>query len=207
MPATSAPALAPERLATAYTYASYRQLIDQLLADGKTTGPAQSEELTHYTELNVQRMHRLDKTTHLLPALADAARQLPQQFVWLILTEGWCGDAAQTVPVMQAVAEASGGRIETRYLLRDENLDLMDRYLTGGSRAIPRLLALDASTLHEVATWGPRPAPAQELLLRLKAEGMPHDEYIAQIHAWYAHDKTQTVQHEMLALLQGLSSK
>ncbi|MGI4832357.1 MAG: thioredoxin family protein [Janthinobacterium lividum] len=200
------PALNPARLAAAYTYASYRQLIDQLLAEGKTTGPEQSPELTHYTQLNVQRMQRLDKTMHLLPELVAAARQLPRPYVWLILTEGWCGDAAQLVPVLEAVAQASAGRLETRYLLRDENLDLMDRYLTGASRAIPRLIVFEADTLTEVAAWGPRPAPAQALLLRLKGEGVPHDEYITQIHTWYAHDKTHTTQHELLALLQGLGA-
>jgi len=201
---TPAPLLAPERLASAYTYARYRQLIDDLLAEDKTTGPEQTEELVHYTRLNVQRMQRIDKTTHVLPELVAAVRQLPRRYDWLILTEGWCGDAAQTVPVMQAVADASEGNILTRYLLRDDNLDLMDRYLTGTSRAIPRLVVFEADTLREVATWGPRPAPAQELLLRLKGEGMPHDEYIAQIHAWYAHDKTQTTQQELLALMQSL---
>jgi pantothenate kinase-related protein Tda10 len=149
-------------------------------------------------------MQRLDKTVHLLPELVEAARQLPRRYQWLILTEGWCGDAAQLVPVMEAVAQASEGKISTHYLLRDDNLDLMDRYLTGTSRAIPRLVVFEADTLREVTAWGPRPAPAQELLLRLKAEGMPHDEYITQIHAWYAHDKTQTTQRELLALVQGL---
>ena len=205
MSATTSPALAPERLASAYTYASYRALIDQLLAEGKTTGPDQSPELTHFTELNVQRMQRIDKTTHLTPELTEAARSLPQKFIWLIITEGWCGDAAQLVPVMEAVAQASAGQIETRYLLRDENLDLMDRYLTGTSRAIPRLIVFEAATLRELTSWGPRPAPAQELLLRLKGEGMAHDEFIAQIHTWYAHDKTQTTQHELLALVQRMA--
>ena len=206
MSLSTPPTLAPERLAAAYTYASYRQLIDQLLAEGQTTGPQQSPELTHYTQLNVQRMQRLDKTVRLLPELVATARQLPRPYLWLVLTEGWCGDAAQLVPVLEAVAQASAGRLETRYLLRDENLDLMDRYLTGTSRAIPRLVVFEADTLAEVATWGPRPAPAQALLLRLKAEGMPHDEYITQIHAWYAHDKTQSTQGELLALLQALGA-
>ena len=198
------PTLAPERLAAAYTYAIYRQLIDRLLAEGKTTGPQQTPELTHYTELNVQRMSRLDKTVKLLPELVAATRQLRENYIWLILTEGWCGDAAQIVPVLEATAQASAGHLETRYLLRDENLDLMDRYLVGTSRAIPRLVVFRADTLTEVYNWGPRPAPAQELLLRLKAEGMAHEDYITQIHSWYAHDKTQTTQRELLALVQGL---
>lgn len=196
--------LSPERLASAHTYASYRQLIDDLQAEGKTTGPQQSPELTEYTHLNVQRMQRLDKTTRVLPELLAAVRALPQPYEWLIITEGWCGDAAQIVPVLEAVARASEGKIRTHYLLRDENPDLMDRYLTNGARSIPQLVVLHPGTLTEAAHWGPRPAPAQTLLLELKAQGATHEEYAEKIHGWYAKDKTHTTQQELLTLMQGL---
>ena len=202
MPPTSpAPVLSPERLATAYSYAAYRQLLDQLLAAGKTTGPQQSPELLAYAQLNEQRMSRLDKTVKLRPELATAAASLRENYVWLILTEGWCGDAAQTVPVMEAVAQASAGHLRTAYLLRDDNPDLIDQYLTNGSRSIPKLVMLRADTLTEVAHWGPRPAEAQALITRLKAEGMAHDDFIKELHTWYAHDRTQATQHELLGLL------
>ncbi len=199
-----APVISPERLAAAYSYASYRQLIDEALAQGRTTGPQQSEALTAYTILNVQRMSRLDKTVKLLPELATAAAQLTEQYIWLVITEGWCGDAAQLVPVIEAVAQASAGHLRTAYVLRDDNPDLIDRYLTNGTRSIPKLVVLRADTLTEVVNWGPRPAEAQSLLNRLRAEGMAHDDYVREIHAWYAHDRTQATQHELLALVQHL---
>ena len=201
---TSTPVLTPEQLAAAYSYAAYRQLIDDLLAEGKTTGPQQTPELTEYTTLNVQRMHRLDKTVKVQPALAAAAAGLQGQYIWLLITEGWCGDAAQIVPVVEAVAQASQGHLTTRYVLRDEHPALIDQYLTGTSRAIPKLVVLDADTLAEITHWGPRPVPARELVQRLKAEGMPHDDFIRELHTWYAHDRTQTTQNELLALVQGL---
>ena len=200
----SAPVISPERLAAAYSYASYRQLIDQALAQGQTTGPQQSPALTEYTTLNVQRMSRLDKTTKLLPELAAAAAGLTGHYIGLIITEGWCGDAAQIVPVLEAVAQASAGHLRTAYLLRDDNLDITDQYLTNGSRSIPKLVVLRADTLTEAAHWGPRPAEAQALITKLKAEGMAHDDYVRELHAWYAHDRTQATQHELLALLRGL---
>lgn len=199
-----APVISPERLAAAYSYASYRQLIDEALAQGRTTGPQQSEALTAYTVLNVQRMSRLDKTTKLLPELAAAAASLPTAYIWLVITEGWCGDAAQLVPVIEAVAQASAGHLRTAYVLRDDNPDLIDRYLTNGTRSIPKLVVLRADTLTEVLHWGPRPAEAQALLTRLKAEGMAHDDYVREVHAWYAHDRTQATQRELLALVQQL---
>lgn len=200
----SAPVLSSERLQAAHTYATYRQLIDELLLDNKTTGPEQSEMLTTYTRLNVQRMQRIDKTVRLLPALQAAVAGLQQTYIWLIITEGWCGDAAQIVPVLEAVAKASGGHITTRYVLRDEHPDLIDRYLTNGSRSIPKLVVLNLDTLVEITHWGPRPAEAQTLLLELKAQGATHDEYVEKIHAWYAQNKTQATQQELLALVQGL---
>ncbi|RTQ47450.1 thioredoxin family protein [Hymenobacter gummosus] len=203
---TATPVLAPERLAGAYTYASYRQLIDELLAQGLTTGPNQSEALTAYAKLNEQRMSRLDKTVQLLPEVTAELARLQGRYEWVVLTEGWCGDAAQIVPVLEAIARASTGRLVTRYLLRDDNLDLMDRYLTGGvSRSIPKLIVLHADTLTEVAQWGPRPAAAQELLLTLKAQGATHEEYAERVHAWYAKDRTQSTQRELLDLLRQLA--
>ncbi|HEX8426958.1 thioredoxin family protein [Hymenobacter sp.] len=199
-----APVLTPERLQAAHTYASYRQLIDGLLAQGLTTGPQQSDKLTEYTQLNVQRMQRIDKMVRVLPELQTALADLQQPYVWLIITEGWCGDAAQILPVLEAAAKASDGKVTTHYLLRDDNLDLMDQYLTNGTRSIPKLIVLRADTLIEVANWGPRPAPAQALLLDLKAQGATHEEYAEKIHGWYAQNKTQATQQELLALLQGL---
>jgi hypothetical protein len=199
------PVLPAEQLATAYTYQAYRQLIDSLLAEGKTTGPEQSERLVEFTELNVQRMHRLDKTVRLQPALAAAAAGLRENYFWLIISEGWCGDAAQLVPVFEAVAAASQGHISTRYVLRDEHPALIDQYLTDGGRAIPKLLVLNPETLAEITQWGPRPAPARALVQRLKAEGMPHDDFIRELHTWYTHDRTQATQNELLTLLYGLS--
>lgn len=201
---STAPVLAAERLTNAYSYASYRQLIDELMAENRTTGTNQDEQIIQYARLNMQRMQRLDKTTQLLPELQAALAQLPGHYVWLVITEGWCGDAAQIVPVLEAVAAASQGKITTRYVLRDENLDLMDRYLTNGGRSIPKLVVLHADTLTEAAAWGPRPAPAQELFNRLKQEEIPHQEFVTQLHGWYAKDRTLNTQRELLALLQNL---
>ncbi len=200
-PTPPAPLLNPERLATAYSYATYRQLLDDLRAAGKTTGPQQTPELLAYAQLNEQRMSRLDKTVKLLPELAAAAASLRENYIWLIITEGWCGDAAQTVPVMEAVAQASAGHLRTAYVLRDENPDLIDQYLTGSSRSIPKLVVLHAATLTEATHWGPRPAEAQALISKLKAEGMAHDDFIKELHTWYAHDRTQATQRELLALV------
>jgi hypothetical protein len=174
------------------------------MAQNLTTGTNQTEHILQYARLNIQRMRRVDKTIVLLPELREALAGLQQRYVWLTLTEGWCGDAAQIVPVLEAIVKASDGKLESRYLLRDENLDLMDRYLTGGGRSIPKLLVLHADTLTEAATWGPRPAPAQAMYQELKSQNLPFEEFAIRLHGWYAHDKTQSTQRELLALMRAL---
>ncbi|MBF9223907.1 thioredoxin family protein [Hymenobacter ruricola] len=200
-----APVLTAECLNRAYSYAAYRQLLDELMADNRTTGTTQTDQIIQYARLNLQRMQRLDKTIQLLPEMQKALNNLSEGYEWLVITEGWCGDAAQIVPVLEAVAKASQGKIATRYVLRDENLDLMDHYLTNGGRSIPKLIVLHTDTLAEAATWGPRPAPAQELFVRLKQEGVSYEDFATQLHGWYAQDKTRTTQRELLALLQQLA--
>ncbi|HEY4110025.1 thioredoxin family protein [Puia sp.] len=188
-------------LQKAISYETYIQLIDQLVAEGQTTGPDQSEGFIHYTVLNQQRMHRWDKTIRLLPAVEAAIRDLTLPQTWLVLTEAWCGDAAHSIPVLHALA-ALNPLITLRFLLRDENPELMDRYLTNGvSRSIPKLIALDTFTRQELFTWGPRPAPLQAIFMKLKEEGTAYAAVKEELQRWYNKDKSVTIQEEMAALV------
>jgi hypothetical protein len=190
----------PVYLQKAITYEAYTALIGDLLAQGRTTGPDQSEAMVHYTELNQQRMHRLDKLTEVLPSAETLIRNISTPQTWLVLTEAWCGDAAQSIPVMHALA-ALNPLIQLKFLLRDENLPLMDRYLTNGvSRSIPKLIGLDTATSEELFTWGPRPAPLQAIFLRMKAEGVEYHHAKEELQRWYNKDKTLTIQQELSAV-------
>ncbi len=184
------------------TYEQYLILIDELLKQHKTTGSDQSEALVKYTELNRQRMRKWDKTVALNASLAEALVTFPKPMIWVLLTEAWCGDAAQNLPVIAKMASASP-QVTLRVLLRDENLPIMDAYLTGTSRSIPKLVALEASTLNELGIWGPRPAQAQQLLTDYKHNpaGRTHEQFYEELHAWYAHDKSQAIQQEFEQLL------
>ena len=188
--------------ATKYSYADYRKLLTDLMAENKTTGPNQSPDILEYSKLNLQRMNRLDKTLTLQPELAEALQNLNRNLYWVVITEGWCGDAAQNVPVFDVVAKASGGKIKLDLVLRDENLELMDRYLTNGGRSIPKMICFDAETGEELGTWGPRPAEAQRLFLELKQKpDLTMQEFTHALHTWYSQDKTRQMQHELTELL------
>lgn len=188
------------RIDQAMTYNEYRQLLDSLIKINQTTGTNHSDDYLHYAKMNIQRMNRLDKTVKIDPMLAEKISRLKANYVWLILTEGWCGDAAQIMPVVNKMAELNPA-IQLLVLLRDENLDIMDNYLTNGGRAIPKVILLEAATLNELANWGPRPKAAHELYWQLKNENMPYSELSLQLHTWYAKDKTQAIQSEFSEII------
>lgn len=184
------------------SYKEYREMIDKLMAEGKTTGENHSKDMLHYTELNIQRMNRVEKTVSLSGEMLNALKSLDMKMVWVVMTEAWCGDAAQNVPVMAKIADATD-KIELRLLLRDENLDVMDAYLTNGGRSIPKMVALDAETLDELFTWGPRPEPAQTMMMDFKnnPNGRSKQDLVIDIQKWYAKDKGLTTQKELVDLM------
>jgi hypothetical protein len=192
-----------ELLAQAMNYNDYIQLSEQLVAEERTSGPNQSAPYVHFTKLNLQRMKRLNKTVEVPAQLTELMKQKANKWRWITLTEPWCGDAAQCVPVIEKLALAAGA-VKTHYILRDEHLTIMDAYLTNGGRAIPKLICLDENGA-EVFTWGPRPAVIQDVMNRLKAEGVTEiSEIVEAIQKAYNEDKQQGIYHEFEALLQQL---
>lgn len=189
-------------LRKAISYSEYRELIDSLMESGKTTGENHSEKMIHYTELNVARMNKWDK--HYKPS-ADTEKLLKNwenEETWLLITEAWCGDAAHAVPVIHKLSELSP-YIDLQIVLRDENLDLMDQFLTNGGRSIPKLIRLDKYSKEVLGTWGPRPAKGQELMEDLKAANTAKEEASKAIQIWYARDRGKSAEQELSAMLAG----
>lgn len=194
--------ITPEALRNSMSYEKYMQLLESEMAQGRTTGPDQSEWMVEYARLNLQRMRRLNKTIVLIDGLRQALDRLEKPQLWVVLTEGWCGDAAQIVPVMAKVAEYSH-KVGLRVMLRDENTQVMDAYLTNGTRSIPKLIALEPQHLEELGTWGPRPKEAQDKVNEFKnnPDGRTKEDFIHIVHKWYADNKTLATQQELLACL------
>lgn len=91
----------------------------------------------------------------------------------LVLTEDWCGDAMLNVPVLLRLAEQCD--IEVRFLYRDENLELMDQYLTNGtSRSIPIFIFMKKDG-EEVVAWGPRAVAVQQIVHENRSGLPPKD--------------------------------
>jgi hypothetical protein len=114
----------------------------------------------------------------------------------LVLAEDWCGDAANTVPVLARLTDLTSG-MELRILPRDAHPAVMNRYLTNGSRSIPIAIGLDSDD-RELGHWGPRPAALQEWVLANR-KMMPSAQRYAYARKWYAKDKGEATLRELLA--------
>jgi hypothetical protein len=179
------------------------KLTEQLVEEVRTSGPNQSEAYVYYTKLNFQRMKRLNKTIEVPASVIELLKEKAANWTWVTLTEPWCGDAAQCVPVIEKLA-LSAGNIQTLYLLRDEHPEVMDAYLTNGGRSIPKLICLDKSG-KEIFTWGPRPEVIQEVMNRLKSEGITDiTTIVEQIQKAYNTDNQAGSYNEFKILLKEL---
>ncbi|MCR9253264.1 MAG: thioredoxin family protein [bacterium] len=189
------------KLDETFSYELYRKLIDELLLNNRTTGPNQSENYIHYTKMGQQRMKRLDKTVKLLEESTKAVNAIEKDQIWLVLTEAWCGDAGQNIPVIHKMASLNP-KVELHLHLRDEQLEIMDQFLTNGGRSIPKLIILDKETLEVLGTWGPRPQELQDMVLQHKANPtMTGEEFAIATQKWYNEDKGESVQREIVELL------
>ena len=183
-------------------YKGYRDLVDSLLEQNKTTGDNHSDKMLEYSRLNVHRMSRIDRTTKLTSETTQALGELNHNLCWLVLSEAWCGDAAQNLPIIAKMADSTS-YVSLKILLRDENPDIMDAFLTNGGRAIPKLICINNVSLKVLWDWGPRPAPAQDMLRAHKASPDDnHEDFVKQVQLWYARDKGRTLQQEILTLLE-----
>ncbi|MFV8358137.1 thioredoxin family protein [Flavobacterium sp. XS1P32] len=188
-------------LFNSHSYLEYRKLVSDLLLEGKSTGSEQSDDLTHYSELNDTRMNRLDKTMIITDENIQQLKNLRGEYIWLVISEGWCGDAAQLLPIINKMAVDSG-KIELKIVLRDENEELMKLFLTNKKKSIPIVIVVDKATGSVLGKWGPRPKGATDLITDYKNEFGTIDETAkANLQLWYLHNKGLSTQDELINLM------
>lgn len=188
-------------LKVSFSYQEYRDFVTDLAKEDKTTGHEQREDLIHYTQLNEARLHRLDKTIQVVDEVKTVLQNLSKEYTWLVISESWCGDAAQILPVINKMAEVSD-KIDLRIVLRDDNEDLMNLFLTNGTKSIPKLIIIDKATNEVVNDFGPRPKGAKQLILDYKAaHGIVDETAKIELQKWYLQDKGISTQKEIVELL------
>lgn len=190
-----------DSLLRSYTYDEYRKIVSDLLHQGLSSGDEQSDDLTNYSKLNEVRMHRLDKTMTIDETSIQQLLSLKGKYIWLVLSEGWCGDAAQLLPIFNKMALLAVA-IDLKIVFRDENQELMNMFLTNGSKSIPKLLILEKETLEVLKNWGPRPKGATQLIKSYKEQyGIIDETAKIELQMWYLQDKGLSTQKEIIDLM------
>ncbi|MCZ8196259.1 MAG: thioredoxin family protein [Flavobacterium sp.] len=190
-----------ESLKESFSYQEYRSFVTALAKNNATTGHEQREDLVHYTQLNDARLHRLDKTMQLTDEVKSFLENLKKEYTWLVISESWCGDAAQILPIINKMATVSD-KINLRIVLRDENEELMNQFLTNGTKSIPKLIIIDKESNEVIADFGPRPIGAKQLILDYKTEhGVVDETAKIELQKWYLQDKGISTQKEIVGLM------
>lgn len=194
-------ALIKDGLRKAQSYSDYRAMVKRLASEEGTTGPEQTASYIEYTQLNDRRMRRWDKTLKFPVEAVEKIKAIDKKLQFLVLTESWCGDAAPSMPVMNKIEELNPN-IELKVLLRDENLELMKRFLTKGAKSIPKLILIDQEANEVLGDWGPRPKVAAKMVQDYKEEhGKLTAEFRQDLQVWYNKDKGQNILNELIDLL------
>lgn len=185
-----------------YSYSQYKNFVNECVQNNRTSGSEQLPERIEATKLNIVRMNRLDKQIEIDSQLKNTVQQLTGKYIWILLTEAWCGDGAQNIPVIAKIA-ALNPNIDFKIILRDENPEIMDRYLTNGARSVPKLICFDAASGKELGTWGARPSKIQSMVKEFKAANpnVSHDDFVKELHLWYAKDKGTSLQEDFFSLI------
>lgn len=188
------------------SFEAYHQLYQEQVANGQTSGLDQSEGLIAYTKLNFSRLKRSYKTTEIANETKAMLEKISTPLTWLVLTETWCGDAAQNIPVLAKMAELNPA-ISLKLIFRDENPEVMNNFLTNGSKSIPKLICVNEN-LEVLGTWGPRPAAIQSWFVEEKNKPTTDmDQLKIDLQQKYNADKGQSLQSELMELLQQWQSK
>jgi hypothetical protein len=186
---------------------AYTEYIQNTIEELANTDPAmlngiESERYTN-KKLNLHRAARIEKTYHVNDELAAGVEKIIKPQTWMVLTESWCGDSAQIIPYIWMMTK-DNPNITLKMVLRDSYPEIMDQFLTNGTRSIPVIAGFDANG-NELFRWGPRPQTAVELVKELKAQGLEKKAWLEKLHLWYGRNRGQEIEKEMLELLIFLS--
>jgi hypothetical protein len=189
----------------AISFENYLKGFRDVLEREKQLPIEQRAELFPYYEINLQRLTRSAKTFQVREDVMENLLSLSKGYKVLVISEYWCGDAAQIVGQLAKISEMSGGKLDMKFVFRDEHPQLMDAHLTNGGKSIPKVIVLD---MHDtpILSWGPRPAHAQQLLTQLKANPETASTYAEELHKWYARNQGEALQDEWIALIKSLAS-
>jgi hypothetical protein len=171
--------------------------MDQLQSEGDPNAYVQ------YYSLGLTRMERWNKTFQLSDDQISRLEKITPNFQVLTISEGWCGDASQILPIVDIIFKQLG--VEHKIVFRDENLELMDEFLTHGARSIPIVIGVDKEG-NEIFRFGPRPVYGMELLKKNKEnpEEYSTHQFHKDLQIFYNQDKGKAIFNELFEKIQNL---
>jgi len=179
------------------SFDEYYKEVEGFSNDGKASGEDQSEAMVEYTRVNFKRMKKWRKIYKPSENWLSAVNNIQDKEDWILITESWCGDAAQSVSQISNMVDATD-KLNLKVVYRDENLDLMDQFLTNGGRSIPKLIRVNSETKEVIGSWGPRVVNAQNIVIEGKKNGTNYGE---DLHTWYAKNKSVDLEKEFVNLI------
>jgi len=184
---------------TTLTWEAYIQHFEDILSGAFTNDTYSKEAYRDYVKMNYSRMNRWLKNVEIESALQTKLNAVTEHQDWYLITEPWCGDAAHSVPLVYMMSKLNT-KIQLHLVLRDENHDFIDQYLTNGGRSIPKLVVRNNDG-EDLFVWGPRPKELAAIHAKLKAENADFDTINKTLQNWYNQNKGVDIQQEFIEIL------
>lgn len=188
------PAEYKEYLAKGVDYSQYKKQMGENLALSSDL------KLQGFINLNQRRMFHIEMNYTISDALALYIKNIKQKMFWLAVTEHWCGDSSQSLPVFNKLAQLSDGNIEMRIVYRDQFPELLNIGITTFTRMMPKIIQLDEA-YHVTGIWGPRPTGALQLMERIRSDHSTSASHDKALHDWYENDQQHSIESEIAELL------
>lgn len=181
------------------SFEQYLQLTEDILAEKiPRAGIYLNDNTFRYTRSNQERMQKVLQNIQVTQKLYNALSELKEDWVWVVLTEPWCGDASWGTPALYIIATCTE-HIDFKILLRDSHPEVMKDYQTNGTDSIPKLVCVRKADGAVLGTWGPRPHVLQHIINDFKKQpDFDYKESVRKLHAWYEADMALTIQEELL---------
>jgi hypothetical protein len=118
---------------------------------------------------NRERVEANEQKVRLDPEAVRFFNGLPKPVNVVVLAEDWCGDVIANLPVLGRLAK-DASKLNVRIFYRDQNLDLMERWLNQGKYQSIPVFAFFDETFRELGHWIERPASVTELRAKKRRE-------------------------------------
>lgn len=155
-----------------------------------------------FIPINHYRMNRWLKKGQIDPEMKDRLERVKEKLRWVLITEPWCGDAAQASPFIYLMSKINS-KFTLEIQLRDTDSEI-DKYPTNGNLSIPKLIIRNDEN-KDVFIWGARPKTLEDYRKSLIASGIDTQELKIKEQQWYNEDKGESIVKEILkGILSGL---